>query len=104
MLQPVVDNQGLGLWVDDWIAPGDRWLREIGFPANRRLSCASNDLDHDPITGINVLHTVTDPITTKNGTRVPGLRLGQQRSHACSPHSRCSCCNPTASPTTNSGP
>ena len=25
---------------------------------------------------------MTDPITTDNGTRVPGLRLGQQRSHA----------------------
>jgi hypothetical protein len=56
-------------------------LREIGFPANRRLLRVQR-LDHDPITGINVLHTVTDPITTDNGTRVPGLRLGQQRSHA----------------------
>jgi hypothetical protein len=56
-------------------------LREIGFPANRRLLRVQR-LDHDPITGINVLHTVTDPITTQNGTRVPGLRLGQQRSHA----------------------
>ena len=26
--------------------------------------------------------TVTDPVITPNGTRVPGLRLGQQRSHA----------------------
>ena len=56
-------------------------LREIGFSANRRLLRVQR-LDHDPITGINVLHTVTDPITTQNGTRVPGLRLGQQRSHA----------------------
>ena len=49
--------------------------------ANRRLLRVQR-LDHDPITGIHVLHTVTDPITTENGTRVPGLRLGQQRSHA----------------------
>ena len=56
-------------------------LREIGFHANRRLLGVQR-LDHDPITGTNVLHTVTDPVITENGTRVPGLRLGQQRSHA----------------------
>jgi hypothetical protein len=56
-------------------------LREIGFPANRRLLRVQT-LGHDPITGIDVLHTVTDPAITENGTRVPGLRLGQQRSHA----------------------
>jgi hypothetical protein len=56
-------------------------LREIGFHANRRLLGVQR-LDHDPISGINVLHTVTDPVITENGTRVPGLRLGQQRSHA----------------------
>ena len=56
-------------------------LREIGFQANRRLLRVQR-LDHDPITGGNVLHTVTDPIITDKGTRVPGLRLGQQRSHA----------------------
>ena len=56
-------------------------LREIGFPANRRLLRVQT-LSHDPITGIDVLHTVTDPAITENGTRIPGLRLGQQRSHA----------------------
>ena len=56
-------------------------LREIGFSANRRLLRVQR-LDHDPITGTNDLHTITDPITTETGTRVPGLRLGQQRSHA----------------------
>ena len=56
-------------------------LREIGFPANRRLLRVQT-LGHDPITGIDVLHTVTDPVITERGTRVPGLRLGQQRSHA----------------------
>ena len=43
-------------------------LREIGFCANRRLLRVQR-LDHDPI-------------TTETGTRIPGLRLGQQRSHA----------------------
>ena len=39
-------------------------------------------LSHDPINGTQALHAVTDPVITANGTRVPGLRLGQQRSHA----------------------
>jgi hypothetical protein len=56
-------------------------LREIGFKANRRLLSVQR-LDHDPITGARDLHTLTDPAVTKKGTRVPGLRLGQQRSHA----------------------
>src|SRR5664279_1934267 len=56
-------------------------LREIGFKANRRLLGVQR-LDHDPITGARDLHTLTDPVTTDKGTRVPGLRLGQQRTHA----------------------
>jgi hypothetical protein len=28
------------------------------------------------------MHTLTDPVTTEKGSRIPGLRLGQQRSHA----------------------
>jgi len=56
-------------------------LREVGFTANRRLLGVQR-LDHDPITGTTALNTVTDPVTTDTGTRVPGLRLGQQRSHA----------------------
>jgi hypothetical protein len=56
-------------------------LREIGLRANRRLLGVQR-LDHDPITGILDLHTITDPVTTSTGTRIPGLRLGQQRSHA----------------------
>jgi hypothetical protein len=55
-------------------------LREIGFSANRRLLRVQR-LDHDPITGTTALHTLTNPITTERGTRVSGLRLGQQRSH-----------------------
>jgi hypothetical protein len=56
-------------------------LREIGFKANRRLQGVQR-LDHDPITGARDLHTLTDTTTTDKGTRVPGLRLDQQRSHA----------------------
>jgi hypothetical protein len=56
-------------------------LREIGFTANRRLLGVQR-LDHDSINGTTALTAVTDPVTTPTGTRIPGLRLGQQRSHA----------------------
>src|ERR1700694_4098 len=56
-------------------------LREIGSTANRRLLRVQS-ISHDPITGTDALHTITAPITTAAGTRIPGLRLGQQRSHA----------------------
>ncbi len=56
-------------------------LREVGFTANRRLLGVQR-LDHDPIPGTTALTTVTDPVTTPTGTRVSGLPLGQQRSHA----------------------
>ncbi len=39
-------------------------------------------LDHDPIAGTRNLHTITDLVTTATETRVPGPRLGQQRTHA----------------------
>lgn len=56
-------------------------LREIGFSANRRLLRVQR-LDHNPIAGTQHLHHVIDPVTTDTGTRIPGLPLGQQRSHA----------------------
>jgi hypothetical protein len=56
-------------------------LREIGFHANRRL-LRVEQISHDPITGIDALHAVTDPVTTATGARVTGLRIGDQRSHA----------------------
>jgi hypothetical protein len=56
-------------------------LREIGFTANRRLLGVQR-LDHDPITAAATLTAVTAPVTTTTGTRVPGLALGHQRSHA----------------------
>lgn len=56
-------------------------LREVGFTANRRLLSVQR-LDHDPITGTTALASVTEAVITDTGTRVPGLRLGEQRSHA----------------------
>ena len=56
-------------------------LREIGFSANRRLLHVQR-LGHDPITGTAALHTITDPVSTATGARVPGLRLADRRSHA----------------------
>ena len=56
-------------------------LREIGFHANRRLLCVQR-LSHDPIIGADALAAITAPVTTTTGTRVPGLRFADQRSHA----------------------
>jgi hypothetical protein len=56
-------------------------LREIGFSANRRLLGVQR-LDHDPLLGARQLHDVIDPVVTDNGTKIPGLRLGDARSHA----------------------
>ena len=50
-------------------------LREIGDTANRRLLGVQR-IGHDPITGTRSLHTVTAPVTTATGTRIPGLRPG----------------------------
>lgn len=55
--------------------------REIGFTANRRL-LRLQSLSHDPITGADALHALTAPVITATGTRIPGLRLGEQHSHA----------------------
>jgi hypothetical protein len=56
-------------------------LREIGSTANRRLLRVQS-ISHDPITGTEALQAITAPVTTAAGTRIPGLRLGEQRSHA----------------------
>ena len=76
-------------------------LREIGFPANRRLLRVQT-LGHDPITGIDVLHTVTDPVITENGTRIPGCAWASNAATPCSPCCSSSGSSPTASPTTTS--
>ena len=56
-------------------------LREIGSTANRRLLRVQS-ISHDPITGTDALQAITAPVTTAAGTRIPGLRLGEQRSRA----------------------
>ena len=56
-------------------------LREIGTHANRRLLRVQS-LGHDPITGADARDTITAALTTGTGTRVPGLRLAERRSHA----------------------
>ena len=54
---------------------------EIGSSANRRLLRVQS-ISHDPLTGADAVHTITAPVTTTTGARIPGLRLGEQGSHA----------------------
>ena len=56
-------------------------LREAGFSATRRLLRLER-LSHDPVTGAGQVAAVTGPVLTDGGTRIPGLPLGQPRSHA----------------------
>ena len=56
-------------------------LADIGFQANRRLLHAQR-LSHDPVNGAGALASVTSPVITTAGTRVPGLRFGDLRAHA----------------------
>jgi len=56
-------------------------LREVGFSATRRL-LRLEQLSHDPITGAGQVAAITSPVITGGGTRIPGLPLGQPRSHA----------------------
>ena len=51
-------------------------LREIGFPANRRLLRVQS-LGHDPITGADALDTITDALTTAH--RHPRARAAPGR-------------------------
>jgi len=56
-------------------------LRQIGFPANRRLLGVQR-ISHDPIRGAQAFTDLTTPIVNGNGTRIPGLRFGDTRVHA----------------------
>ena len=56
-------------------------LADIGFQANRRLLHAQQ-LSHDPVNGAAALASITSPVITPAGTRVPGLRFGDLRAHA----------------------
>jgi hypothetical protein len=56
-------------------------LREIGFSATRRLLGAQR-LSHNPIRAAEAFTAVHNPITTPDGHRIAGLRLGDRRAHA----------------------
>jgi len=56
-------------------------LREIGFSANRRLLGVQR-LSHNPIRAAEAFTAVHQPITTADGHRIAGLRLGDHRAHA----------------------
>ncbi|MGH3839241.1 MAG: hypothetical protein ACRDSF_26615, partial [Pseudonocardiaceae bacterium] len=56
-------------------------LREIGFSANRRLLGVQR-LSHNPIRAMEAFHRVHEPIITRDGHRIAGLRLGDHRAHA----------------------
>jgi hypothetical protein len=56
-------------------------LRQIGFTANRRL-LGVQTISHDPIRGAQAFTSLTAPIITPAGTRIPGLRFGDPRVHA----------------------
>src|SRR6476620_9635114 len=56
-------------------------LRRIGFTANRRLLGVQR-LHHNPIRGAQAFTDLTTPIITDTGTRIPGLRFGDPRTHA----------------------
>jgi len=55
-------------------------LADIGFQANRRLPHAQR-LSHDPVNGAGALASITSPVVTTTGTRVPRLRFGDLRAH-----------------------
>ena len=56
-------------------------LREVGFTANRRLLRVQR-LSHNPIRAAEAFTTVHHPITTHDGHRIAGLRLGDRRAQA----------------------
>ena len=56
-------------------------LRQIGFSANRRL-LGVQTISHDPIRGAQAFRDMTTPVVTEEGTRIPGLRFGDNRVHA----------------------
>jgi hypothetical protein len=56
-------------------------LREVGFKANRRLLSVQR-LSFDPARGRDTFQQVTRPVVTDTGTRVSGLRFGDDRAHA----------------------
>jgi hypothetical protein len=78
-------------------------LRQIGFSANRRLLRVQR-LSHNPADGATALATITDPITTDTGQRIPAPASPTPAPKPCSPHCACSACCPAASPTATCAP
>jgi hypothetical protein len=56
-------------------------LRQLGFTANRRL-LGVQTISHDPIRGAKAFTDLTAPVVTDSGTRIAGLRFGDNRVHA----------------------
>ena len=56
-------------------------LRQLGFSANRRL-LGVQTISHDPIRGAKAFSDLTTPVLTASGTRIAGLRFGDNRVHA----------------------
>jgi hypothetical protein len=56
-------------------------LRQLGFTANRRL-LGVQTISHDPIRGAKAFTDLTTPVLTDSGTRISGLRFGDNRVHA----------------------
>lgn len=56
-------------------------LRQLGFSANRRL-LGVQTISHDPIRGAQAFNDLTAPVVTNSGTRIAGLRFGNNRVHA----------------------
>ncbi len=56
-------------------------LRQLGFSANRRL-LGVQTISHDPIRGAKAFTDLTAPLVTDSGTRIAGLRFGDNRVHA----------------------
>jgi hypothetical protein len=56
-------------------------LRQIGFPASRRPPGVQT-ISHDPLRGARAFTSLTAPLITSAGTRIPGLRFGDPRVHA----------------------
>jgi hypothetical protein len=55
-------------------------LRQLGFSANRRL-LGVQTISHDPIRGAQAFTDLTTALVTDSGTRIPGLRFGDNRVH-----------------------
>jgi hypothetical protein len=77
-------------------------LREIGFPANRRLLEVQR-ISCDPIAGTDTYHRVCQPVVVDN-QRVPALRFDAPPPKRCSPRSSCAACCTPGSPTATCEP